>query len=227
MVTLTPAELHTARPTTYRAYVALKRGLERNGYAPSLRELAAAIGVSSPATAKYHMDILVDCGLIRRLPGSARAIEILHDNSEPKPATSQVVTVSIPTGWAEESSAVEVPLIGRIAAGAPILADQHIDDVVTLPRQLTGTGELFMLQVAGDSMIDAAICDGDFVVVRSQPTAEFGEIVAAMLDGEATVKVLSRRDGHIWLDPRNSSYAPIPGDDATILGRVVTVMRSL
>ncbi len=122
---------------------------------------------------------------------------------------------------------VNVPLVGRIAAGAPILAEQHVEDVFPLPRQLTGNGELFLLHVSGDSMIDAAICDGDWVVIRRQPVAENGEIVAAQLDGEATVKVFQRKDGHRTLLPRNPEYAPIPADNAEILGKVVTVLRSL
>ncbi|MGO1561831.1 MAG: transcriptional repressor LexA, partial [Actinomycetaceae bacterium] len=120
-----------------------------------------------------------------------------------------------------------VPLVGRIAAGGPILADQAVEDTLPLPRELVGSGELFMLTVVGESMIDAAICDGDHVVVRQQNVAENGEIVAAMIDGEATVKVLSRKDGHVWLLPRNESFAPILGDEATILGKVVAVLRSL
>jgi len=120
-----------------------------------------------------------------------------------------------------------VPVVGRIAAGGPILADQVVEDVFPLPRQLVGDGDLFLLRVAGDSMVEAAICDGDWVVIRRQPVAENGEIVAAMIDGEATVKTLSRRDGHVWLLPQNSSYAPIPGDTAQILGRVVSVLRRL
>ena len=127
----------------------------------------------------------------------------------------------------EGGTATSVPLVGKIAAGAPITAEQHVEDVYTLPQELTGRGELFMLQVQGESMVDAAICDGDFVVVRVQPDAEEGQIVAALVDGDATVKVLSRKDGHQWLLPRNENYAPIPGDEATIMGRVVTVMRSL
>lgn len=131
----------------------------------------------------------------------------------------------------EADAAVAVPLVGRIAAGAPILAEQHVDDVLPLPRRLTGQGELFMLEVHGDSMIEAAICDGDWVVVRAQPDAANGDIVAAMIEdvdgATATVKVLSRKDGHQWLLPRNADYAPIPGDQATIMGKVVTVLRSL
>ena len=118
-----------------------------------------------------------------------------------------------------------VPLVGRIAAGGPILAEQAVDEVFPLPRQLVGDGELFLLRVVGDSMIEAAICDGDLVAVRRQPVAENGEVVAAMIDGEATVKTFKRRDGRIWLLPHNPAYQPIPGDDATILGRVVAVMR--
>ncbi len=118
-----------------------------------------------------------------------------------------------------------MPVVGRIAAGGPILAEQAIEDVFPLPRQLVGEGTLFLLQVAGDSMVDAAICDGDWVVVRQQPVAESGDIVAAMIDGEATVKTFKKRGGHVWLMPHNPAYEPIPGDEATILGRVVTVIR--
>ena len=120
-----------------------------------------------------------------------------------------------------------MPLVGRIAAGGPILAEQEVEAVFPLPRDLVGEGELFMLKVSGDSMIDAAICDGDWVVVRTQNTAENGEIVAALLDDEATVKTLKRSDCHVWLMPHNPAYAPILGDHATIMGKVVTVLRKL
>jgi SOS-response transcriptional repressor, LexA len=120
-----------------------------------------------------------------------------------------------------------VPLVGRIAAGSPITAEQHVEDVFELPTSLTGRGDLFMLEVRGESMVDAGILDGDYVVVRAQATAEDGQVVAAMIDGEATVKVLSHTGGHVWLMPRNTDYSPIPGDEATVLGRVVTVIRSL
>jgi repressor LexA len=126
---------------------------------------------------------------------------------------------------------VEVPLVGRIVAGVPVLADELIEDVCLLPRQLVGGGTLFMLNVAGDSMTGASIADGDLVVVRQQPTAENGEIVAAMvidgIEGEATVKTLQRANGHVWLMPQNPGYAPIPGDNATILGKVVAVLRRI
>ncbi len=118
-----------------------------------------------------------------------------------------------------------MPLVGRIAAGGPILAEQAVEDVFPLPRQVVGDGTLFLLQVKGDSMVDAAICDGDWVVVRQQPVADNGDIVAAMIEGEATVKTFKRRDGHVWLMPHNPAYAPIPGDEATVLGRVTAVLR--
>ncbi|MFD0854175.1 transcriptional repressor LexA, partial [Actinomadura adrarensis] len=120
-----------------------------------------------------------------------------------------------------------VPLVGRIAAGGPILAEESVEDVFTLPKQLVGEGTHFLLKVTGDSMIEAAIADGDWVVVRQQPVAEQGDIVAAMIDGEATVKTFKRRDGHIWLMPQNPAYEPIPGDEASILGRVVAVLRKM
>src|SRR2546430_877909 len=123
--------------------------------------------------------------------------------------------------------AIYVPLVGRIAAGGPILAEQAVEDVFPLPRQLVGEGTLFLLKVAGDSMINAAIADGDWVVVRQQPVADNGDIVAAMIDGEATVKTFKRKDGHVWLMPHNEAYDPIPGDEATILGIVVAVLRKL
>ncbi len=125
----------------------------------------------------------------------------------------------------EESS--DVPLVGRIAAGAPITAEQHLEDTMRLPRQLTGEGELFMLEVHGDSMIDAAICDGDYVVVRRQNDAVNGDIVAALLDGEATVKTYENRGGHLWLMPHNPAYSPIDGQNASVMGKVVTVLRRL
>jgi repressor LexA len=143
------------------------------------------------------------------------------------------VLIEVPSaeGGAESAipmgDAAMVPLVGRIAAGVPITADQQVEEVFPLPRQLVGNGDLFMLKVVGESMIDAAICDGDWVVVRQQQNAENGEIVAAMLEEEATVKVFQHRDGHTWLLPRNTSFAPIVGDQAVILGKVVAVLRSV
>lgn len=210
----------------------LKEHIEEFGYPPSVREIGSAVGLASPSTVKHHLDHLEKAGLLQRRAGSPRALHPGELPSQPEvspsPPTGGVkhVQVEVPT-TENEGEISTVPLVGRIAAGAPILAEQAVEDFLSLPGRLTGSGELFALQVQGDSMVDAAICDGDFVVVRAQSSAEEGEIVAALLDDEATVKVLSHRDGHVWLLPRNENYSPILGDEAQILGKVVTLIRSL
>lgn len=201
----------------------IRKAVETRGFPPSMREIAAEVGLSSVSTVKHHLDTLEEAGHMIRDPRRPRAIEL---RKEFAPEDVRKVDYTIPVAVSEGDS-VSAPLVGRIAAGSPITAEQHVDDVFSLPTRLTGTGKLFVLEVSGDSMIDAAICDGDFVVVRSQQTAENGAIVAALIDGEATVKVFSQTDGHVWLLPRNDDYAPIPGDKAAILGRVVTVIRAL
>lgn len=194
----------------------IRKAVESRGYPPSMREIGQAAGLSSPSSVAHQLRVLESKGFIRRDPHRPRALEVLSPRpSEDLPSESDISQV-------EPSY---VPLVGRIAAGGPVLAEQAVEDVFPLPRQLVGDGTLFMLNVTGDSMVDAAICDGDWVVVRQQDVAENGEIVAAMIDGEATVKTLKRRDGHVWLLPHNPAYEPIPGDDAVILGRVVAVMR--
>jgi repressor LexA len=193
--------------TVIRAWV------DEHGYPPTMREIGAAVGLASPSTVAHHMAILEKNGFLRRDARGSRAMDIRPPVEETGPRAAVGV------------NDVRVPLIGAIAAGAPILAEQHVDDELTLPVSLVGRGTLFALKVQGDSMVDAAICDGDLVVVRQQQVAEDGEIVAAMLDGEATVKVLRRRDGHVELLPRNPAYQPIPADHAVILGKVVSVLR--
>lgn len=197
------------------------------GYPPSMREIGEAVGLTSPSSVKHQLTALERKGYLRRDPNRPRAIEmVLPDDSRATPSWSGAMGDAA----AEDdglSAPSYVPVVGRIAAGGPILADQVVEDVFPLPRQLVGEGELFLLKVVGDSMIDAAICDGDWVVVRRQPVAENGEIVAALLDGEATVKTFRRKDGHVWLMPHNPAYEPIPGDDAQLVGRVVSVLRSL
>ena len=150
----------------------------------------------------------------------------MPDAAPATPASAPPNVVAFPAA-ASAANTVDVPLVGRIAAGGPILAEQSVEDVVTLPRQLTGQGDLFMLTVSGDSMIDAAICDGDFVVVRRQNTAENGDIVAALLDDEATVKTFRNKDGQVWLMPHNPNYTPIDGTHARIMGKVVSVLRKI
>ncbi len=207
----------------------VRSAVEARGYPPSMREIGIAVGLTSPSSVKHQLTALERKGYLRRDPHRPRAMEVVL------PDDSRGVGFHGVAGLGEEDSAERdgaptpayVPVVGRIAAGGPILAEQAVEDVFPLPRQLVGEGQLFLLRVVGDSMVDAAICDGDLVVVRQQPVAENGEIVAAMIDGEATVKTLKRTSDHVWLLPQNSSYAPIPGDDAQILGRVVSVLRSL
>ena len=201
----------------------IQASVARRGYPPSMREIAEAVGLASLSSVSHQLGQLELSGYLRRDPNRPRALEVLID-LEPDPSHS-VDSDALP--GPSVGDAAMVPLVGRIAAGIPITADQMVEEVVPLPRQLVGKGELFMLTVVGDSMIDAAICDGDWVVVRQQNTAENGEIVAAMLDNEATVKVFKQRDGHTWLLPQNSAYEPILGDHATVLGKVVAVLRSV
>lgn len=201
----------------------IQASVARRGYPPSMREIAEAVGLASLSSVSHQLGQLELSGYLRRDPNRPRALEVLID-LEPDPAHA-VDSDALP--GPSVGDAAMVPLVGRIAAGIPITADQMVEEVVPLPRQLVGKGELFMLTVVGDSMIDAAICDGDWVVVRQQNTADNGEIVAAMLDNEATVKVFKQRDGHTWLLPQNSAYEPILGDHATVLGKVVAVLRSV
>lgn len=273
--------------------------IKEQGYPPSMREICEDASLASLSSATYQLNQLERMGLIRKVPGRSRAIEVLvsvdGSGSPIRPTSAQVIahpaTAQVPNGAAGPASmastptqctaaaepapaagaaaatgaaaaaattpiALEqyqstsataaaarsftespefvtthhttiVPLVGHIAAGVPITAEQQVEDVFPLPTTLVGDGDIFMLKVVGDSMIDAAICDGDFVVVRQQQDANNGDIVAAMLDGEATVKTFKRRDGHLWLLPQNTAFAPILGDNCTILGKVVAVLRAI
>jgi repressor LexA len=188
---------------------------QQHGYPPSLREIGKAVGLA-PSTVSYHRSVLEKNGYLS------------HGARLPRTAVERVPGHQAIQTRADE---VEVPLVGRIAAGVPILAEEMIEDTFRLPRKMVGAGTLFILNVTGDSMTGAAIADGDMVVVRKQPVAEHGEIVAAAvingIDAEATVKTLRRSDGHVWLMPHNPTYAPILADDATILGKVVAVLRCM
>lgn len=187
----------------------IRQAVEERGYPPSVREIGEGVGLTSPSSVAHQLGTLERLGYLRKDPHRPRAL----------------VVADAPHANVSHPDSVNVPLLGRIAAGGPILAEQHTQGSMALPRDLVGEGDLFMLQVVGDSMIDAAICDGDWVVVRQQPNAENGEIVAALLDDEATVKTFKRQDGHVWLMPHNPAYAPILGDDARIMGKVVSVLR--
>lgn len=216
---------------------AITSHIEEQGFAPSFREIGAAAGLKSPSSVKHQLHVLEEKGFIRVNANKGRAIEVItpltpapHDAAEDTEmgGVEQTTTAEIyrfPDEAISESR--DVPLVGRIAAGTPITAEQHIDDVMRLPERLTGSGKLFMLEVHGDSMVDAAICDGDFVVVREQNSAVNGDIVAALLDDEATVKTFRKDHGHVWLMPHNPAYSPIDGTHATIMGKVVTVLRKL
>jgi repressor LexA len=206
-----PANEEGLTPRQMKILEVIQSALDSQGYPPSMREIGNAAGLSSPSSVKYQLEVLEEKGLIRRDPTRGRALEILPSDESSR----------------EMDQMRAVPLVGRIAAGGPILAEQSIEETFPLPASLVGQGELFMLKVVGDSMIDAAICDGDYVVIRAQKTCEKGEVVAAMIDGEATVKTFSRRDGKIWLLPANPNFSPIPGDNAEILGKVTAVLRSL
>ena len=203
----------------------IRESVQRRGYPPSMREIGEAVGLTSTSSVSYQLSTLQSKGYLRRDAGRPRTVEVRlpgHPAVRPEPDIDDEAPMDIAS-----QEAAYVPLVGRIAAGGPILAEESIEDIFPLPRQIVGEGNLFLLKVVGDSMINAAIADGDWVVVRQQPVAENGDIVAAMIDGEATVKRLKREDEHIWLMPHNSAYEPIPGDNATILGKVVAVLRRL
>ncbi|WP_062203096.1 transcriptional repressor LexA [Demequina salsinemoris] len=223
-------DVHAERALTDRQRLILEHirdSVASRGYPPSMREIGEAVGLTSTSSVKHQLSALESKGFLRRDPNRPRAIEVVMPE-EPAAVTAAPShdVIDLPSA-VTDGPTVGVPLVGRIAAGGPILADQAVEDVFTLPRQLTGEGELFMLNVSGDSMIDAAICDGDWVVVRRQATCENGDIVAALLDDEATVKTFRRRDGQVWLMPHNPAYTPIDGTHAQIMGKVVSVMRRL
>jgi repressor LexA len=231
-----PPDATGLTPRQQRILAHLRDSIEQRGYPPSMREIGAAVGLTSTSSVAHQLRALEQRGLIRKDPKRPRALEVfLPEVMAHRKAMSGEEPESTITAEADinpNPAVAMVPLVGRIAAGGPILAEetssqQSIEDVFPLPKQLVGNGDLFLLSVSGDSMVDVAICDGDFVVVRQQPTAENGEIVAALIDGEATVKTLSRKDGKVWLLPQNAAYEPIDGTHASILGKVTAVLRSL
>jgi repressor LexA len=204
----------TLPPRQQRILLVIRDWVVRHGYSPSTRQIGDAVGLRSSSAVSKHLAVLEDKGFLRRSATMSRPIDVrvfLRETQTTQPAEDSVA----------------VPVVGDIAAGTPISAEEHVDDILTLPRGLTGRGTVFGLRVRGDSMIDAAICDGDIVVVRQQSEAHSGQIVAAMIDDEATVKVYRRRNGHVYLEPRNPAYDVIDGDRAVILGIVASVLRSV
>ncbi|KRB77972.1 LexA family transcriptional regulator [Nocardioides sp. Root190] len=223
-----PADATGLTPRQLRVLAHIKDSIEKRGYPPSMREIGQAVGLTSTSSVAHQLRVLEEKGYLKRDPNRPRALEVF---------LPEVMAARRAMGNAEETTYDEtgigdaapvpanVPVLGRIAAGGPILAEERIEDVFPLPRQLVGDGQLFLLEVSGESMIEAAICNGDYVVIRQQPTAENGEIVAAMIDGEATVKTFQRKNGQVWLLPHNPAFEPIDGTHATILGKVTAVLR--
>ena len=213
----------------------IRNSVDRRGYPPSMREIGQAVGLTSPSSVSHQLHALEKKGYLRRDPNRPRALEVISPDTPTDirgyrgGATPDDIDAELdPTGSGDaRPEASYVPVLGRIAAGVPIMAEEMVDEVFPLPKQIVGEGSLFLLKVVGDSMIDAAICDGDWVVVRQQPNADNGDIVAAMLDNEATVKTFKRKDGKVWLMPHNPAFDPIDGDHATILGKVTAVLRRI
>ena len=200
----------------------IRSSVTTRGYPPSIREIGDAVGLTSTSSVAHQLRTLERKGFLRRDPNRPRAVDV---RSAEDMARAEVTTDVAGSDALPEPT--YVPVLGRIAAGGPILAEEAIEDVFPLPRELVGEGSLFLLKVVGESMIDAAICDGDWVVIRQQNVADNGDIVAAMIDGEATVKTFKRTRDQVWLMPHNPVFDPIPGNDAAILGKVVTVIRKI
>ncbi|BCO36791.1 repressor LexA [Mycobacterium heckeshornense] len=199
----------------------IRASVTSRGYPPSIREIGDAVGLTSTSSVAHQLRTLERKGYLRRDPNRPRAVDVRGADDTAAPVLTDV------SGSDALPEPTFVPVLGRIAAGGPILAEEAVEDVFPLPRELVGEGALFLLRVVGDSMVDAAICDGDWVVVRQQNVADNGDIVAAMIDGEATVKTFKRTGGQVWLMPHNPAFDPIPGNDAAILGKVVTVIRKI
>jgi len=219
-----PADSSGLTTRQRKVLVFLRDEIEKRGYPPSMREIGAAVGLTSTSSVAHQLRALEGLGYVKRDPNRPRALEIfLPDVMAARRSMSSDIDE---TGINDAHPlAVNIPMVGRIAAGGPILAEERVEEIFPMPKSLVGDGTLFMLEVSGDSMVDAAICSGDYVVIRQQPNAENGEIVAAMLDGEATVKTFQRKDGQVWLLPHNDDYSPIDGTHATILGKVTAVIR--
>lgn len=205
----------------------IRSSVSLRGYPPSIREIGDAVGLNSTSSVAHQLRTLERKGYLRRDPNRPRAVDVRGMDEAVRSVTTLAPADAAPATDNEQPIPTYVPVLGRIAAGGPILAEQAVEDVFPLPRELVGDGSLFLLRVVGESMIDAAICDGDWVVVRQQNVADNGDIVAAMLDGEATVKTFKRSGKDVWLMPHNPLFEPIPGNDARILGKVVTVIRKI
>lgn len=225
-----PPDASGLTPRQQRILNVIRDSIESRGFPPSMREIGDSVGLVSSSSVSYQLRMLQEKGFLRRDPHRPRAIEVFLPEVL---AARRAIGAADDAGFDETGvgdavpQAVNVPVLGRIAAGGPVLAEERVEAVFPLPQELVGEGTLFLLRVAGDSMVEAAICDGDYVVIRQQQVADNGDIVAALIEGEATVKTFSRKDGAVWLLPHNSAYEPIDGTDATILGKVTAVLRSV
>jgi repressor LexA len=222
-----PPDASGLTPRQRRVLSVIRDSVEARGYPPSMREIGLSVGLTSTSSVAHQLRVLEGKGFLRRDPNRPRAVEVLIPDERQTSGASSGSAYDETGVGDEHPAAVYVPVVGRIAAGGPILAEEQVEEVFPLPKQLVGEGTLFLLEVSGDSMVDAAICSGDYVVVRQEQTAENGDIVAALIDGEATVKTFQRKDGHVWLLPHNASYDPIDGTHATILGKVTAVLRRI
>lgn len=225
-----PPDVTGLTPRQTKVLRTIRDSVQQRGYPPSMREIGQAVGLTSTSSVAHQLKTLEEKGFIKRDGSRPRALEVFLPETM---ARRQAVSSADETSYDETGvgdtlpSASYVPVLGRIAAGAPILAEEQVEDVFPLPKQLVGDGQLFLLEVRGESMIDAAICDGDYVVIRQAQTAENGQMVAAMLDGEATVKTFQRKGGQVWLLPHNEAFEPIDGTHASILGIVTAVLRKV
>jgi len=223
-----PPDATGLTPRQQRVLNVIRDSIEQRGFPPSMREIGDLVGLTSSSSVSHQLKVLEEKGFLRRDPNRPRAIEVFLPEIM---AARRSISAADETSYDETGigdaapPATYVPLLGRIAAGGPILAEENLEEVFPLPKSLVGDGTLFLLEVSGDSMIDAAICSGDYVVIRQEQTASNGEIVAALIDGEATVKTFMKKDGHVWLLPHNQAYDPIDGTHATILGVVTAVLR--
>ena len=223
-----PPDATGLTPRQQRVLRVIKESIEQRGFPPSMREIGDAVGLTSSSSVSHQLKVLEEKGFLRRDPNRPRAIEVFLPEIM---AARRSISAADETSYDETGvgdaapPATYVPLLGRIAAGGPILAEENLEEVFPLPKSLVGDGTLFLLEVSGDSMIDAAICNGDYVVIRQEQTASNGEIVAALIDGEATVKTFMKKEGHVWLLPHNEAYEPIDGTHAQILGKVTAVLR--
>lgn len=198
-------------------YDFIKEYQQEKGYPPSVREMAAAVGLSSPSTVHAHLSALEARGLLKRDATKPRALELFNEDG---------TSVSLPKSEVEpQRGTVSLPLVGRVAAGIPILAEQNIEDTFTVPTEIATDQGSFILEVHGNSMVNVGIYNGDYIIVREQKSAMNGEIVVAMIDGAATVKTFYKEQGRVRLQPENDTMEPIYAENPTILGKVVALMR--